>query len=62
MDTDSITTPYRITTQLTKRREGDDEPYEVIDHLYWHEADGTEVTDPERIRELEEAQAKREHS
>jgi hypothetical protein len=53
---DAITTPFRIATTLEKRREGEDEPYETLTDTSWHEPDGTEITDQQRIDQLEAAQ------
>jgi len=50
--------PYREAVRLVKYRDEDayqrGEPEEVVERVTWYEADGTEVTDPERIAELEE--------
>jgi hypothetical protein len=49
---------HKITHRLEKRPDGasmDDPPTEVITWSQWYEADGSEVSDPERIRELEES-------
>ena len=59
---DVIQHPFRIQTTLEKRREGESEPYEVVSESSWHEADGTEITDPDRIAELEAAQQRKENS
>lgn len=53
MELETIARPYRLTSSLEKRREGEDQPYEVINHSWWHEPDGTEITDLDRIAELE---------
>lgn len=50
----------RVASKLEKRRQVDidagiTEPYEVINDLSWHNADGTEITDSERFAELETA-------
>jgi len=49
--------PYREAVRLVKYRDEDayqrGEPEEVVERVTWYEADGTEVTDPERIAELE---------
>lgn len=52
-EVETIQRPYRIASKLAKRREGESEPYEVIENIWWHEPDGTEVTDPARFAELE---------
>lgn len=52
---DGITAPYRIATTLQKRRAGETEPYETLTDSTWHEPDGTEITDTDRIAELEAA-------
>ena len=50
--------PYREAVRLVKYRDEDayrrDEPDEVIEWVTWYEADGTEITDPKRIAELEQ--------
>jgi hypothetical protein len=53
VETDVIIRPYKLQTTLKKRREGEDEPYEIITDESWHEPDGTQITDPGRIGELE---------
>jgi hypothetical protein len=50
--------PYREAIRLAKYRDEDADPRgkpeEVVERVTWYEADGTEITDPERIAELEE--------
>jgi hypothetical protein len=50
--------PYREAVRLVKYPSEDayqrGEPEEVVERVTWYEADGTEITDPERIAELEE--------
>jgi len=50
--------PYREAVRLVKYRDEDayqrGEPDEVVERVTWYEADGTQITDPERIAELEE--------
>jgi hypothetical protein len=53
---EAIRTPYRIQTRLDKRREREAEPYETIKTSTWYEADGAEITDQERIDQLEAEQ------
>ena len=59
---DVIKQPYRIQFTIEKRREGETEPYETVSESSWHEADGTEITDPNRIAELDAAQRRKENS
>ena len=41
-------------TQIVKYRDGEDEPYETVDgERVWTESDGTVITDPDRIAQLE---------
>jgi hypothetical protein len=55
---DSNKLPYREAVRLVKYPDQDayerGEPEEVVERVTWYEADGTEITDPERIAELEE--------
>lgn len=53
---ESIQSPCRIQLTVTKRK-ADDPAYRLVeaDEPTWHEPDGTEITDPERIAELEAA-------
>ncbi len=53
---ETITSPYRVATKLEKRREGEPDPYETLTTATWFEADGSEITDTERIAALEAAQ------
>jgi hypothetical protein len=53
---EAIRAPYRIQTKLEKRRESDAEPYETLTTSTWYEADGAEITDQERIDQLEAEQ------
>jgi hypothetical protein len=55
---DTHGSPYREAIRIVKySSEGAyqrGEPEEVVERVTWYEADGTEITDPERIAELEE--------
>lgn len=48
--------PMRMQTTLRKRRAGEAAPYETIETTSWHEPDGTEITDQQRIDALEARQ------
>jgi len=55
---EGITRPYRVSIAVKKYnngglREGRD-PDEVVTIDQWYEVDGSEITDPDRIQELEE--------
>ena len=50
---ETLSGPYRIATRLDKRRAPDAEPYETLTATSWHEQDGTEITDTQRIAQLE---------
>ncbi len=55
---DTLGAPYKVAILLEKyerhRTPADGEPDDVVASAQWHEADGTPVTDPARIAELEE--------
>jgi hypothetical protein len=54
MATDGTRLAFGHQTQIEKYREGEDEPYETTDGpRVWFDADGTEITDPDRIARLE---------
>lgn len=48
--------PYRETAMLKKwnDRPQEGEPDEIIQRTWYYEADHTEVTDPQRIEEIEQ--------
>lgn len=50
---DNIGRPYRVAVTIDKRRGGDAEPYATITDTSWHEPDGSEITNEQRIAELE---------
>lgn len=52
---DTGTMPHKISVRIDKHFDGDTShaPDEVHNVEQWYEADGSIVTDPERIRELE---------
>lgn len=56
---DTVTGPVKHTTTLQKYHGEIDpdnpgvEPFEIVTVSAWFEPDGTEITDPERIAELE---------
>lgn len=57
MERDAVGLPYRIATKLVKFASQEayerGEPDEVIETCEWYEADGTLVTDPARLAQLE---------
>lgn len=52
-DFDTITKPYRVGVGVAFTHEGESAPYRTSHGEQWFEADGTEITDPARIAELE---------
>lgn len=57
MPTDSLLNgPIRLQTTLKKRRVGESEPYATIIEESWHEQDGSEIADQQRIDELNQRQ------
>lgn len=60
MEIDSLGRPFRVSGFVEKRDAATGELL-AVDHdlSTWYEPDGTEVTDPERIAELEAGVAER---
>lgn len=60
MTTDGIRLPIKVQTIIEKHHGEIDpndptaEPYETVESVGWYEADGTMISDPARIAELEE--------
>lgn len=57
---DNLGRPYRVAITLEKRHENEADPYETVTESSWHEPDGSEITDEQRIAELEAAQRQKE--
>lgn len=61
---DSLSGPYRLGARVEKWNPGQDHtsepPAEVVETRSWYEADGTEITDPARLAQLNAAFAQEE--
>ena len=59
---DTIAAPYKVAFTLEKytQREPDGNPDAVEGSEQWYEADGTEISDPARVAELEAGIARQE--
>lgn len=48
-----ITKPYKVGVGIEWTHDGESDPYKTTHSEHWFEADGTAITDPARIAELE---------
>ena len=56
MTEDKTRIAVKHETTIAKYRDGEDEPYETVEGTpVWTEPDGTEITDQDRIKRLEQA-------
>jgi hypothetical protein len=60
MTADTIGAPHKITIRVDKHFDGDTshDPDETVEVAQWFEADGSEVTDPARVAQLEASSRK----
>ncbi len=59
-DIGEITKPYKVGVGIEWRHDGEDAPYKTTQSEQWFEADGTQITDPARIAELDAQIVRRE--
>lgn len=55
MSSDGWGVPHKVHTRVEKYHDGNTErePDEIVTVESWHDADGSMITDPDRIAELE---------